>query len=131
MSGFAAGAEDDNAVYGEIHGGASPEEALVPILVVDSKKEKTLTAQWDKETVKISRKAAKPVVVFNKPVHSLQIKINGIAGVCTPSADKKRWNVTFDGLKDGVFEASLVADGILVSIPKLTVKPALGDDGLG
>lgn len=130
MSGFAAGAEDDNAVYGEIHGGASPEEALVPVFVVDSKKEKTITAQWDKETVKISRKAAKPVVVFNKPVHRLQIKINGIAGVCTPSADKKRWNVTFDGLKDGVFEASLVADGILISIPKLTVKPALGDDDI-
>lgn len=48
QSGFAAGGDDENAQYGELHGGASPEELLVPVVVFDSIHELPLTATWKK-----------------------------------------------------------------------------------
>jgi hypothetical protein len=45
----AGGNTDDNAVAGEVHGGATPEEYLVPVIVV---KRKTLLAIDSSETVK-------------------------------------------------------------------------------
>lgn len=130
ISGFAAGAEDDNAIYGEIHGGASPEEILVPVVVIDSLTEKPLTADWNEPVIKISRKTAKPIIVFSKQVQNIQVKAGSIEGVCTPSPAKKRWNVTFNGIKAGQYDVSLVADGQLISIPKLTIQSLLGDDDL-
>lgn len=50
--GFAAGADDDDPIYGEVHGGATPEELLVPVVVIDSNTDIPLTAQWEKTTVK-------------------------------------------------------------------------------
>ena len=130
ISGFAAGAEDDNAIYGEIHGGATPEEVLVPVIVIDSREEKPLSAGWEKEVVKISKRAVRPVIIFNRPVQNIQVKIDTVTGTCTPSTDKKRWTITFAGLKSGDYDVSLVADGVLLSVPKLRVRSALGDDDL-
>ena len=130
ISGFAAGAEDDNAIYGEIHGGATPEEMLVPVIVIDSKEDKPLSADWEKAVVKISKRAIRPVIIFNRPVRNIQVKIDTVTGTCTPSTDKKQWSIICDGLKPGYYDVSLVADGILLSVPKLTVKSALGDDDL-
>ena len=66
QSGYAAGADDDDPVYGEIHGGASPEEMLVPVFTVNSKHEMPLTAKWlmPGNSVKISNKRAKCRVQF-------------------------------------------------------------------
>ena len=36
--GFAAGTDEENPTYGEIHGGAAPEEVLVPVVVFEGKK---------------------------------------------------------------------------------------------
>ena len=125
-SGFAAGGDDENAIYGEIHGGASPEEMLVPILVLDSNKKIPLTADWEKETVKISRKKARFGIRFNKPVSSLQAKIAGIDGVANPTDDAKRWMIEFPGIKVGTYPSLVVANNTIVSLPDVTIKPALG-----
>ena len=65
QSGFAAGSDDDNAIYGEVHGGATPEEMLVPVIVIDSKKDIPLTASWSKDTVKISMKKVKFLLTWS------------------------------------------------------------------
>lgn len=62
QSGFAAGGDDENAQYGELHGGASPEELLVPVIVFDSIHELPLTATWKKDSIKFSMK--KPNQLF-------------------------------------------------------------------
>ena len=53
QSGFAAGADDENAVYGEIHGGAAPEEMLVQVIAIESTQAVQIMASWEKQTVKI------------------------------------------------------------------------------
>lgn len=124
--GFAAGGDDDNAIYGEVHGGASPEEMLIPILVLDSKKKIALIAEWEKTTVKISKKKARFCMLFNQPVSSLQVKIAGIDGEANPSDDNKRWIIEFPGIKPGSYPAQAVANNTIISLPEVIIKPALG-----
>ena len=126
QSGFAAGADDENAIYGEVHGGATPEEMLVPVVVYDSIKEKPLTAQWQKSEVKIMMKKAKPVLKFSRPVHSLQVKLGSYEGKCTPSSDKKQWTIEFPGIAPNTYAASIAADGVLVVTEPLKILSALG-----
>lgn len=126
IPGFAAGGDDENAIYGEVHGGASPEEMLVPILVLDSNQKIPLTADWEKATVKISRKKARCGIRFSQPVHSLQIRIAGIDGVVHSTDDDKRWLAEFPGIRQGVYSPQVVANGTIVSLPDVTIKPALG-----
>ncbi|WP_294158548.1 BREX-4 system phosphatase PglZ [uncultured Selenomonas sp.] len=124
--GFAAGGDDENAIYGEVHGGASPEEMLVPILVVDSNQKIPLTADWEKATVKISRKKARFGICFNQPVHSLQIRIAGIDGAVNPTEDAKRWTAEFSRIKPGTYPPQIFANNTIVSLPDVTIKSALG-----
>ena len=126
QSGFAAGADDDNAIYGEIHGGASPEEVLVPVIVLDSNRDIPLNGKWDKDTVKISMKKVRLHIDFNKPVHQLQVRIAGIDGETTATADTKSWNITFKGIGQGAYSVQVYADNKIVSMPDVKVKPALG-----
>ncbi len=129
ISGFAAGKDDDKAIYGEIHGGASPEEMIVPVVVFDSKTELPLTVKWfeDKSEVKIKKKAAKAMLEFNKAVKTLEVKAGSIDAAVNGSDDGKTWTVVFDGIKPGEHPITIAADGILVNIDKpLTVISALG-----
>ncbi|MBQ6205860.1 MAG: BREX-4 system phosphatase PglZ [Oscillospiraceae bacterium] len=126
QSGFAAGADDENAIYGEIHGGASPEETLVPLIVFDSAAPRPLAASWDKNTVKIQSKRAKAVLKFNRPVHALQVKVGATEGVCRSMENGKVWEVVFKGIAPAVHNVSVAADGALVQAEPLEILPALG-----
>ena len=126
QSGFAAGADDENAIYGEVHGGASPEEMLVPILVLDSNKKIPLTANWEKPTVKISRKKVQLCVRFSKPVSSLQVRLAGIDGVVNHTEDNTRWVAEFSGITPGTYSPQMFANNMIVSVSDVTIKPALG-----
>ena len=126
QSGFAAGGDDENAIYGEVHGGASPEEALVPVIVFDSNKELPLTASWQSTTVKIMAKKAKAMLNFNRPINSLQVRVGSVDGICTPSFDKKSWTVVLQGVSPNTYSASVAANGALVHVDQLTILSALG-----
>lgn len=133
-SGFAGGADDDNPVFGEIHGGASPEEMLVPVITVNSRHAKPLTASWDMpgNSVKISNRRARCRIKFSKPVSAVQATIGNLSAECSSGiVPSKDWIVTFRGLKVSKptqFVVSLAADGTLVSIEPIEVKSALGGD---
>lgn len=129
QSGFAAGADDDNAIYGEIHGGATPEEMLVPIIVIDSNFEMPLSATWEKNGVKIMMKKAQLSLAFNKPVQKLQVKMAGIDADVSPFDGGKRWSVVVSGIKQGTYTANVLANNILVDIPDITILSAIGGDG--
>lgn len=134
QSGYAAGADDDDPVYGEIHGGASPEEMLVPVFTVNSKREIPLTAKWmmSGNSVKILNKRAKCRVQFSKPVSVVQAKTGNLDAECsTGMVPSKDWVVTFAGLKVNKptqFAVSLLADGTLIGIDPVEIKPTLGGD---
>lgn len=125
--GFAAGADDENAIYGEVHGGATPEEMLVPIIVVESNRDTCIIASWAKQTVKISMKKVKLSITFNKPIEKLAVKITGIQGITAKADAGKTWNVIFSNVKSGTFPVEVNADGYIVKLPDITVLSALGD----
>lgn len=129
QSGFAAGADDDNAIYGEIHGGATPEEMLVPVIVIDSNFEMPLSATWEKNSVKIMMKKARLSLSFNKPVQKLQVKIAGIDADVSLSDEGRRWSVVVPGIKHGTYTAHVLANNILVDMPEITILSAIGGDG--
>ena len=126
QSGFAAGADDENAIYGEVHGGATPEEMLVPVIVLDSNQDIPLFGSWEKDTVKISMKKVRLTIIFNKPVNTLQVHISGVTGdaVCQP--ERKRWTISFAGIKQGTYSPHIVADNKIIAMSDVTIKPALG-----
>ena len=125
QSGFAAGADDDNAIYGEIHGGATPEEMLVPVIVLDSKTETPLNAQWKEPSVKIFMKKAKFTLLFSKPVTKLSVTVSGISAITTPGSCELEWNVVLTGIKPGKYSVSVIADNHLLDLPNIEIKSAL------
>lgn len=129
QSGFAAGEDDDNAIYGEVHGGATPEEMLVPIIVIYSNIDMPLSGTWEKNSVKIFMKKARLSLSFNKPVQKLQVKVAGIDADIASTDGGNRWNVTIPGIKDGTYTAHVLANNTIVEMPAITILPALGGDG--
>ena len=126
-SGFAAGADDENAIYGEIHGGASPEEMLVPVIVIEGNKEIQTTATWEKQTIKIAMKKAKLSISFNKPVKCLSVRMASNQASVSKIDSGKTWTVVFSGVKAGTYPIEVNADGRLVSLPDLTLLSAIGN----
>ena len=129
QSGFAAGADDEVAIYGEVHGGASPEEVLVPVVVFDSNVEIPLTAEWETSTVKIQMKKARLTLKFNKPVKNVQVNIAGIDAEVTPVGNSTRWNVVAANIKPDRYTAQVHADKKIVIVPDVTIRSAIGGDG--
>ena len=130
IGGFAAGGDDENALYGEIHGGASPEEMIVPVIVFDSNQQLPLTVKCDKHSVKLKRGAATTELEFNRPIKSLQVKMDQYDARCS-SEDGKIWTVVIQGISDGTYKPIIVADGKIVNLDKpLTIKPPIsGGEG--
>ena len=126
-SGFATGTDDNSPIYGELHGGATPEEMLVPIIVGDSKEEIPLIANWKQDTVKIAMKKAKATILFNQPVHQIDVKIGNHSASSVPLNGNKEWIITFSSIKEGAYDITLIADGRIVAIDKLRVLSALGN----
>lgn len=129
QSGFAAGADDDNAIYGEIHGGATPEEMLVPVIVIDSDIDTPLFGTWEKNSVKISMKKAHLSLSFNKPVQKLQVKVYGIEADVASFDGGNQWSAIISGIKPGTYTANVLADNIIIEMPDITILSALGGDG--
>ncbi len=131
QSGFAAGADDENAIYGEVHGGGTPEEVLVPVIVIDNKERVPLRAKWSKNPVKIMMKKVKIAIEFNQPVKTLAVKAGLFDAECVSDENKKVWQVVFPGIKPGDHAVAVVADGKMVEIDQLSVLSALGGDEVG
>lgn len=127
QSGFAAGADDDHAIYGEVHGGATPEEVLVPVLVVDSTQEVPLKAEWQKTSSKVRQKKVSFEIAFNKSISELVVNINGIIGTALNKEENDNvWCIEFINLKPGKYTAEVLADKHIITMPEVEVISALG-----
>lgn len=131
QSGNAAGGNaDDNAVAGEIHGGKTPEECIVPVVVLKRKampnplsytfSDEKLTKRGGKATIEIS---------FSEPVNTLDIASSN--GACSCSRfDESHWSVNFVGLEDESTELTIMANGkVLPRKAVLSVSTAGIDKG--
>ncbi len=132
QSGFAAGSEDDAPTYGEIHGGATPEEALVPVIAIHNPNVIPLTATWgmQNKSVKIAMKKATCTVIFSRPVSSVQAQLDDLAGDCSAeTVPGRQWTIVFRNIKRAapqICSVSIQADGSLVNIEPIEIIPALG-----
>lgn len=130
--GFAAGADDNVPTYGEIHGGASPEEILIPVITINSRHEIPLTGKWAMEnnTTKISNKRVKCKIQFSKPISSVQAKIDAHKADCDSEVKpSKNWTLVFSGIKvdkPTTFDVTVIAEGKLINMDRITITPALG-----
>jgi hypothetical protein len=106
---------------GEIHGGATPEELLVP--VIEFKKTNRVLDKLDEQiSCKISNKNIKPnemnivevELVFNKPVNTLDVAIGREKGE-SKKLQEKRWIVSFENLDFKSYKMEVIADGLLIS----------------
>lgn len=119
-------------IYGEVHGGASPEEMIVPVVVFDSKVSLPLSVKWsdDKSETRLKRKIAKVSLEFSKEIKTLEVRAGAINAETNDTGDGKTWTISFEQIVPGDYNLAIVADGKLVKIDKpLTVISALGGGG--
>jgi len=124
QSGNAAGGNtDENAVAGEIHGGMTPEECIIPVIVLKRKNipkpidyvfsAEKLTKKGGKATIEIS---------FNEPVDSLDVISS--TGVCSCSRlNEKCWLINFSRLEGESIRLTITANGKVLS--QKTVIPII------
>ncbi len=132
IGGFATGKDDNNVIYGEVHGGASPEEMIVPVVVFDSKVSLPLSVKWsdDKSEARLKRKIAKVSLEFSKEIKTLEVRAGAMNAETNDTGDGKTWTISFEQMVPGDYNLVIVADGKLVNIDKpLTVISALGGGG--
>ena len=127
IGGFATSADDENIVYGEVHGGATPEEMIVPVIVFDSNFELPLTAKWKKTKVQLKKKQIKVELGFSRAVTNLLVKIGSVSADCATD-DGITWQILALGIAPDTYTVNVVADGQIVDVDQLIVKPALGGD---
>lgn len=129
--GFATSSNDDQALYGEIHGGASPEEMIVPVVVFESNQPLPLTVHWkdNKSEVRLKKRKAKAKLEFSRAIKELKVDIGHIEAICS-SEDGKIWNIEFENIEPKEHDPVIMADGQYITIDSpLKVISALGGGG--
>jgi hypothetical protein len=116
ISGNAAGGNDDtNAIIGEIHGGKTPEEYLIPVVVLKRRialipLDYSLSAGTvfkDKGSVIIE-------IQFNRDISTLEVSVETVNGACE-KVSPKVWSVTFRDLEAREYKTEVIANGHLLS----------------
>lgn len=113
----AGGNSDEQDVVGETHGGNTPEERLVPVVIVKrSQPLPPITCKPKSKFVTKKNGHVETVLEFNRLVFSLEVTIDSINGVCYKSADGT-WTVAFDGITGEELNLAIVANGNFISTP--------------
>ena len=128
-SGNAAGYNDEEtATYGELHGGATPEEMLVPVIVLRNRAVlPPLTIRFDSQTT--TRKPNKDAVFYveiSRPATNLMVRIGQEDAECTQARDDgRRWKLCLHNAQKGSYPVVIEADGCQVEVDiQLTITTA-------
>lgn len=115
----AGGNDDDNAVAGEVHGGLTPEECIVPVIVIH-RKNKPIRLSYKIDSKKILSMGGKATlrVEFNSPVQSLQIITTNGQCECIQN-NVKEWTAHFSNLHEGEAELEIIADNKMLTPKKI------------
>lgn len=113
----AGGNSDEQDIVGETHGGNTPEERLVPVVIVKrSQPLPPITCKPKSRFVTKKNGHIETILEFNRLVFSLEVTIDSINGVCNKNADGT-WTVTFDGISGEELNLAIVVNGNLISTP--------------
>ena len=131
----AGGNTDDNAVAGEVHGGLTTEESIVPVIVLKRKNTAVPLTYNIKET-KIGIMGGKGAISisFNKPVHTLDVQSDNGSCECIQQYESS-WKIRFIGMIEGETVLEIIADNKMVSPKKVMTVESRGlkknDMGMG
>jgi len=124
ISGNAAGGNDDgNVIAGEIHGGMTPEEYLVPVVVLKHRVSIVPLDYTVKSNMVYREKGnAKIELSFNREVSSLEVTADTIKGQCE-SISPKVWAVSLISVDIREYELEVIANKLLMKRKgKITIK---------
>lgn len=107
----AGGNNEDNAICGEIHGGKTPEEYLIPIVILQ-RREAIPQIQYKIKNNVVYRDNDKVTVdlEFDFQVVDLEVLAENIFGSCKTNG-VNLWVVTFSGLETREYKIEIVANG--------------------
>lgn len=111
----AGGNSDDNDVIGEVHGGNTPEERLVPVVIVKrSHPLPPMSCTPQSEYVTKKNGCFETNLKFNRPVSSLEVSIGGNPASCVVNADGT-WHIVVNSILEEELQLSVVVNGKLLS----------------
>jgi hypothetical protein len=116
FSGIAVGKnEKGQMLCGEIHGGQTPEEYLVPIIILKNKSYKNeVTYELELDNIYIKNGEVTLNIKFNKKIVELQIKIGGNIAECKNTIANE-WSVVFRELQKGHYATTVLANNNILS----------------
>ena len=121
----AGGNTDDHDVAGETHGGNTPEERLVPVIIVRRTQPlASLTCKPKSRYVTKRNGHIETTLSFNQPVLTLEVFQGNNKAVCTKTADDK-WQIAMDGVTttgEDEIVLSIIANGRLLPNVALKIK---------
>lgn len=126
-SGNAAGHNDEEtSTYGELHGGATPEEMLVPVIVITNNKPIVpLSVKFESKDITKKGNGAVINVEFSRPVSTMSASIDKMAAVCSKTTDSIHWQIKIADAVKGTWPISITADMCSMrDLPKITISPA-------
>lgn len=113
----AGGNSDEQDVVGETHGGNTPEERLVPVVVLKRLQPlPPITCKPKNQFVTKKNGHVEITLEFNRKVFSLEVAIDSIDGICHKNTDET-WTVAFDGVSGEVLNLTIIANGNVISTP--------------
>lgn len=123
----AGGNTDEQDIVGEVHGGDTPEERLVPVVILHRPKPlPALTCQPRNNKEFIKNGHVETVLSFNRSISSLEVKFGTIAGVCSLEPDG--WHVSFENIVGDKLILSVIADNNILDV---NVEIELRKRGIG
>lgn len=116
ISGNAAGGNsDEHDVVGEIHGGNTTEERLVPVMIFKRNRPLPPITCKPKPSKFVTKKNGhiETILEFSRAVLTLEVTHGSTAAACVKNTDGT-WRVLLDGVTEEEFELSVIANGCLL-----------------
>lgn len=134
VGGNAAGYNDEETMtYGELHGGATPEEMLVPVIVVKNNQDVLpLEVKIVETQVKRKNNNAEIQAVANRPIGEMKAKLGNVTATCIKGIDAMHWTIKWTNAQIGTYDLSITADNCqMKNLPKVQIiKNGLEEDDL-
>ena len=117
----AGGNSDDAAVAGELHGGYSPEEAIVPVIVISRSNAPVAITYSLPDMIKKAGGKASINIHFSDDVISLDVETSCGKCQCEQGASAKTWTLRFSELYSEETTLSIYANGMLLPQKNLRI----------
>lgn len=127
----AGGNTDDNDASGEIHGGNTPEERLVPVIIFRNpnyNQKGPSSCHLQKASVMKKLNRAEAILEFDADVSEVHVWSQNYKVSCEKISGRL-WKITVLQAKSGNIELTIKADGkIMTDMPVLTVKSGISEN---